>query len=113
MKLFIVLLFIFTSFTFCQNLESDSLEVKPPQIGLDKVKHTAISCLLTLSGQYILVNKNKFAESNALSYSIGASTMVGLTKEIDDMERSGRKFDWGDMIANFVGIGIAIFIISN
>jgi len=113
MKVFIISLFVSANFIFCQNTESDSSKVKSHQIGFDKVKHTAISCLLTLSGQYILVNKNKFDESNALLYSISASTMVGLTKEINDMERRGRKFDGGDMIANFVGIGIAIFIISN
>ena len=70
MKSFIISIFI-TSFCLCQNADPDSIKSKPKSIGFDKIQHAAVSCLLTISGQYVLENKSNLDENDALSYSIG------------------------------------------
>ena len=46
-------------------------------------------------------------------FSAGSAAAIGLAKELNDMEKRNTKFDWGDMIANFIGISIAVLIITN
>ena len=112
MKAFVIATIIIFSVCFAQNTHSDSLNTTHKTIGFDKIQHAAVSCLLTLSGQYILENKSGFDENEALTYSISSSAILGLTKELNDMKSRQRPFDWGDMIANVVGIGIAVLIIA-
>ena len=103
-------------FVFCigygQLSDSDSTSSNKKIIGYDKIQHTAVSCLLTLSSQYILEEKSNFSQNGAIGYSASTSAMIGLTKELNDMNVRKKPFDWGDMIANFVGIGIAVLIVT-
>ena len=112
MKFLIISIFFF-SISFGQFAKSDSTFVQHKKIGFDKVQHAAVSCLLTLSSQYIMVNKGNVDENEALAYSISSSALIGLTKELNDQQKGKRPFDWGDMVANGVGIAIAVLIISN
>ena len=112
MKKFIVTITIIFSICFAQDTESDSLNVPHRIIGFDKIKHVAFSCLWTLSSQYIMVNKSGFDEHKALSYSVSSSVLIGLAKELNDCQTKEKPFDWGDIIANGVGIAIAVFIIT-
>ena len=41
------------------------------------------------------------------------SASIGLVKELNDMKTRQTIFDWGDMMANFMGIGLAVLIITN
>ena len=111
MKVFVITIIIF-SICFAQSAESDSLNAKHHTIGFDKIQHAAVSCLLTLSSQYIMVNKSSMTEDKALSYSISSSVIIGLTKELNDWQTKKRPLDCGDLIANGVGIAIAVFIIT-
>jgi len=111
MKAFIITIIIF-SICFAQSTEADSLNTKHKVIGYDKIQHATVSCLLTLSSQYILVNKSGFDKYKALSYSGGSAATIGLVKELNDAQTKERTFDWGDMIANGIGITIAILIIT-
>ena len=47
-----------------------------------------------------------------LSYSVSSAAFIGLTKELNDMQTRKIPFDWGDMIANGIGIAIAVLIIT-
>ena len=107
-----ILIFMLSSIAICQTLPTDSTKVKHRVIGYDKIQHVAVSCLLTLSGQYVLETKSNFNQDNALMYSASSSVMIGLTKELNDMKTRSSPFDWGDMLANFVGIGLAVLIIA-
>jgi hypothetical protein len=113
MKEFIITSIIIFSMCFAQTAEADSLNTSRKTIGYDKIKHTAVSCLLTLSSQYVMENKSGFDENKALSYSISSAALVGLTKELNDKQTRNIPFDWDDMIANGVGIAIAILIITH
>lgn len=113
MKEFIITYIILFSICFAQSTESDSLNTTHKTIGFDKIQHAAVSCLLTLSSQYVLINKSGFDENKALSYSISSAALVGLTKELSDSNRKDGHFSWGDMIANSIGIAIAVLIITH
>jgi len=113
MKAFIITTIIIFSICYAKSTEADSLNTHRPVIGFDKTQHVAVSCVLTLSGQYIMENKSGFDEDRALSYSASSAAIIGLIKELNDVQNKGCSFNWGDMIANGVGIAIAVFIITN
>ena len=112
MKALIVTIIIIFSICFAQSAQTDSLNTTHKTIGFDKIQHAGVSCLLTLSSQYVMVNKSGFDENKALSYSISSAALVGLTKELSDSNRKDGHFSWGDLIADGVGIAIAVLIIT-
>ena len=113
MKTLVIIFLIIINICFTQSAEADSLNTPKRSTGFDKIQHAAVSCLLTLSSQYVMVNKSGFNERKALSYSVSSSALIGLSKELNDWQTKERPFDWGDLIADGVGIVIAIFIITN
>jgi uncharacterized protein YfiM (DUF2279 family) len=113
MKAFVVTIIILLTICSAQSTQSDSLNTKYHTIGFNKIQHAAVSCLLTLSSQYVMVNKSGIDENKALSYSVGTSVAIGLTKELNDCQTKGNSFNWGDLIANGIGIAIAVLIITN
>lgn len=110
-KAFIIILFA-VCIGYGQVSNSDSTSSNKRIIGYDKIQHTAVSCLLTLSSQYIFEEKSNYSQNGAIGYSVSTSTMIGLAKELNDMNVRKKPFDWGDMIANFVGIGLAVLIVT-
>ncbi len=112
MKTFLITIIIIYNICFAQNAVGDSLNTPERSIGFDKIQHATVSCLLTLSSQYVMVNKSNMDEDKALSYSVSSAALVGLTKELNDLNSETGHFSWGDMIANVVGIGIAVLIIT-
>lgn len=111
MKILLLTFIITINICFAQSAEADSLIPQRHIIGFDKIKHVAFSCLWTLSSQYVMVNKSGLDEHKALSYSVSSAALVGLTKEFNDKQTRKIPIDWGDLIANGVGIAIAVFII--
>ena len=110
-KAFITILFV-VCIGYGQVSNSDSTSSNKKIVGYDKIQHTAVSFLLTLSSQYILEEKSNFSQNEAIGYSVSTSAMIGLTKELNDMNIRKKPFDWGDMIANLVGIGMAVLIVT-
>ena len=113
MKPFVITIIIIFSICFAQSSEADSIKAHHRIIGFDKIQHAAVSCLLTLSSQYIVVNKSGFDEDKAVLYSVSSSALIGLTKELNDVQTKEISFNWGDLIANGIGIAIAVFIITH
>ena len=113
MKVFTITIIIIFSICYAQSTEADSLNTYRPVIGFDKIQHAAVSCLLTLSGQYVIENKSGLDDNKALSYSASSAAAIGLIKELNDVQTKGRSFNWGDMIANGIGIAMAVLIITN
>ena len=113
MKLLLLTLFIILNLCFSQSIEADSLDTPRKTLGFDKVQHVAFGCLWTLSSQYILENKSGFGEDKALSYAVGSTVSLGLAKELNDSQTRKKSFDWGDMLANGIGIAVAILIIAH
>jgi hypothetical protein len=69
------------------------------------------SLFVTLGTQYILVNKNKMIEHNALPLSMITSSIAGLLKEIQDKRSKKNYFSKKDMVANSLGILLASLIV--
>ena len=113
MKAFMITILIVFSICNAQSTEADSLNTHRQVIGFDKIQHATVSCLLTVSGQYIMESKSGHDKNKALSYSVSSAAAIGLIKEINDVRTKGRSFSWGDMIANGIGIAVAVFIITN
>jgi len=112
MKAYIIIIIIIFSICNAQSIEADSLNIHRPIIGFDKIQHATVSCLLTLSGQYVMENKSGLDENKALSYSASSTATIGFIKELYDIQIKGRSFNWGDMIANGIGIAIAVLLIT-
>lgn len=83
-----------------------------PWLGRDKAKHVVGSALWTLSTQYILVNKVGWTESDGLPASIASGAAIGITKELYDASRTGRVASARDLVADALGIGLAVGIIT-
>jgi len=112
-KEFIISIIIIFCICFGQSVEADSVNIHRKTIGFDKIQHLAFSCLWTLSNQYVLENKSGFSEQKALSYSVSSSALLGIAKELNDVQTKEMLFDWADMIANAIGIAIAVIIITH
>ena len=77
----------------------------------DKARHVVFSGLWTLSTQYVLVRKADWSEGDALPVSMAASGTVGIAKELYDASRSEGRASGKDLVANAVGIGLAVGVI--
>ncbi len=78
----------------------------------DKARHVVFSGLWTLSTQYVLVKKADWSTGNALSVSVATSAAVGLGKELYDASRIDGQASGKDLVANAVGIGLAVGVIA-
>jgi VanZ family protein len=77
----------------------------------DKAQHVAFSGLWTLSTQYVLVQKAGWGERSALPVAAGTAAAVGGLKEVYDATRPQRDASGKDLVANAVGIGLAVGLI--
>lgn len=80
-------------------------------MGRDKVQHVVFSALWTLSTQYVLVNKADWTTGDALPASIASGAAIGITKEIYDASRILGTASIRDLVADAVGIGLAVIVI--
>lgn len=78
-----------------------------PWLGFDKVQHLTFSFLLTVGGQYTLVNKGAWAETRALPLSAAAAAAVGVAKEVYDARQPRSFFSRRDLVADALGIALA------
>ena len=78
----------------------------------DKVQHIVFSGLWTLSTQYVLVNKADWSEGKALPASIASAATVGILKELYDASTITGRASGKDLVADGVGIGLAVGVIT-
>ncbi|MEL6443943.1 MAG: hypothetical protein AAF089_11315 [Bacteroidota bacterium] len=83
-----------------------------PWLGRDKALHAGASFLLTLSGQYVLVNKLEATEGQAWPLAASGALAVGLLKEVADSRRARNPlFSWRDLAADAVGVALGLGVI--
>jgi len=85
---------------------------RDPWLARDKARHVVFSGLWTLSTQYVLVRKADWSERDALPVSMAASGAVGVAKELYDASRRDSRASGKDLVANAVGIGLAVGVIA-
>lgn len=87
-------------------------KVQDPWLGQDKAKHVIACGLMTLSGQYLLVNSFGASERKALPFSALNAGFWGLMKEVYDKRKSPSKyFSKRDLVADALGIALASTVI--
>lgn len=90
----------------------DSSSTPPDRwLARDKARHVVFSGLWTLSTQYVLVNKADWSKADALPASVASATAVGAAKELYDASRSAGRASGKDLVADAVGIGLAVGLI--
>lgn len=85
------------------------------QIQSDKIKHFGAGAVVG-AGAYYLTYKHTDNKNKALLASIGASMLVGLTKELYDSRKGGTGFNSADLLATGAGgftAGITINIFKH
>lgn len=81
--------------------------------GRDKALHFGASALLTLSGQYVLVQKLHATDGEAAPFSSGAALAVGLAKEVHDARRpAGSGFSLKDLAWDAAGVAAALVVVA-
>jgi uncharacterized protein YfiM (DUF2279 family) len=80
-------------------------------IARDKARHVVFSGLWTLSTQYVLVNKADWRAPDALPTSVASGAAVGIAKELYDASRPEGTVSGKDLVANGVGISVAVGLI--
>ena len=91
---------------------SSPAPVRDRWLGRDKVQHVVFSGLWTLSTQYILVNKADWTERDALPASIASGAAIGILKELYDASRLTGTASGKDLVADAIGIGLAVAVIQ-
>jgi uncharacterized protein YfiM (DUF2279 family) len=90
----------------------DSTKYEDKWLAFDKVQHFTFSFLWTLSSQYVLVNNMNMYEHDALRCSVMSSLSAGIMKETYDMKQPNGYFSNKDMVANGLGILLAVMIMN-
>lgn len=81
-------------------------------LGRDKAKHLTVSALWTLSTQYVLVSRTDWDDPDALPASVASAATVGLSKEFYDASGLTGHFCGRDLVADAVGIALAVGVIT-
>ena len=87
----------------------------PPEAWLarDKALHAGGSFLLTLAGQYVLTDKSRLSNAEALPVAAGAALALGLLKEVADGRRPRYPhFCWRDLAADAAGVALAATVVA-
>lgn len=99
----------------CRPLDRSPRAARPSSedqwLARNKAKHVAFSGLWTLSTQYVLVSKADWSDGDALPVSVASSATVGLAKELYDASRPTGTISGKDLVADAVGIGLAVGVI--
>lgn len=96
-------------------LEDGSVPAPPRDewLARDKALHAGGSFLLTLSGQYLLTDKTRLEDGDALPVAAGAALALGLLKEVADSRRERHPhFCWRDLAADAAGVALGAAVIA-
>ena len=83
-----------------------------PWFGKDKADHFISSAFLTGIGYYLANKELKSSEKSSKYVAAGFSLSLGISKEIVDHLNEKGKSSFKDILADILGIGLGIVIIS-
>ena len=111
-KLYFPIFLCMISIGISEPVKVDSIKIEDKWLAYDKVQHFTFSFLWTLSSQYVLVNNMNMYEQDALPCSVVSSLSTGIMKETYDMKQPNGYFSNKDIVANTLGILLAVMIIN-
>ena len=112
LKFYFPIFLCLVSIGISEPVKVDSTKYEDKWLAFDKVQHFTFSFLWILSSQYILVNNMNMYEQDALPCSVVSSLGAGIMKETYDMRQPNGYFSNKDIVANTLGILMAVIIIN-
>lgn len=104
-------------FTFAQIPAADSSDVKlalranDPWLGKDKADHLMLSSALTAAQYYALHREAEMSSRRSLQAAVISTAAIGIAKEIYDATARKRFASKKDLIADVLGIALAVIVI--
>ncbi len=83
-----------------------------PWLGEDKLQHLLTSTFMTSFGFLVMRAPLDTSENKSLCLSSGFSFSLGIGKEIYDWRSKKGQASYMDLVADILGIGLAVFIIK-
>tara|TARA_B100001250_G_scaffold122461_1_gene104012 strand:- start:653 stop:994 length:342 start_codon:yes stop_codon:yes gene_type:complete len=110
-KSVIILIILLLGFT---KAEQDTTKVihNDRWIAYDKFLHFSVSASIVLSTQYTLEKKMNYKTEDAIFISVLVSSVNGILKELWDNRQPNGFISKKDILANFAGIILGVFIIK-
>ena len=95
--------------------QQDSLRPRVPAgdrwLASDKASHLASCAFLTAGGFYFLHQEQDVARRQSLLLAGGVAFAMGIGKELYDRRHPPHVASWKDLLADVVGIGVAVLIL--
>jgi uncharacterized protein YfiM (DUF2279 family) len=115
-----ILLFCFFLFLFLLQIayagdkseKPDTLKVDDRWLAWDKVEHLGISAYLSFVSYKIYHDFYNNRKESSLYFSSGLTFSLGLAKEVYDEKRPNVKFSYKDLVADILGIGVGLWIVT-
>ena len=79
----------------------------------DKAHHFLTSAFLTTAGYYYSREQKKFSNFKSQQNGIYFSLSLGMLKEIRDGLKKNNSFSWKDLVADILGTGVGLVIVSD
>lgn len=104
-------------FGFCQKAEVDtsissSAHFQDDWFGEDKVHHTVMSFMLTWLGTLTHDLMHDHGWNQDIRAGAGFSITLGLAKEFRDRRMPKNRFSWKDIVADLLGIAMAVLLLK-
>jgi uncharacterized protein YfiM (DUF2279 family) len=92
--------------------EADTLKLCDRWLAWDKVEHFGISAYLSIVSYKIYHDFYHNRKETSLYFSSGLTFSLGLGKEVYDEKRPNGKFSYKDLVADVLGIGLGLWIVT-
>ena len=94
-------------------LSADSMKHHSPfKFGEDKGKHFVVSLFLTAFSYNIAKTTFNAERKDAKFAAVGFSLSIGVGKEVRDHFQKNNRFNWWDLFADVLGIGVGYCLIN-
>lgn len=112
----LVFLALLPGFTFAQTPADSSIaeqvqRVNDPWFGKDKADHLILSSALTATQYYALHREFEMSSGRSLQAAVVSTMVIGIAKEIYDATARKRFASKKDLIADVLGIALAVIVI--
>lgn len=103
-----------TTFEYARPFDSQHrTDANDEWLAEDKLVHAYASMMLTLSAQYLLVERAGVSEEDALPIAASSALTAGIIKEVMDSQQSENPhFSFRDLVADGAGILLAIGLLA-
>ncbi|MFQ5631695.1 MAG: VanZ family protein [bacterium] len=92
--------------------DSSKIKISGKWHGADKYSHFTISAFLTAGQFFVLREQADFSKNCSLTIAVTSTALIGIAKEVYDSVSKKGTPSFKDLVADFLGIGLAIAVIQ-